>query len=319
MRFLKAIAVASFLISINLSAQVEFRNKEVSITNENDVYLLMNFDKYYSNGVFLNYRWSPRGDSTKGGVKRVYTLGLSHRFWTPQDVTITRSQFYYRPYAGMLNVSYRDASFYGENSRLMYGVDAGVTGKPSGAQAFQEGYHNLFGFPDPEGWDTQISTGFVADFKLEFNYQFQLIPSEIDLVTSTSGSLGNAFTNLRQRVDLRFGNLKSLRHSSFFNALIGEGSDAIEKHSYFFAGYGIEAVGHNVTIEGHVFDDDSPITEEIVPWVRHLRLGFVTNTQHSTFRVLYNWLSREVKTRAGRHSYISFQLDLRLPFKGVTP
>lgn len=315
MRFLTALAIASFLISLNLTAQSEYRNKEISITNENDVYLLLNYDKYYSNGAFLRYRFSPE---TKEEFKRVYALGIAHRFWTPQDVTIQSPRFYYRPYAGMLNLEFRSSNFFGANQRVAYGVDAGIIGKASGAQAFQEGYHKLFGFPDPKGWETQISSGFVADFKLEYNRQFQLKPQKFDLITSTSISVGNGFTNAVQRVDFRIGKLRSIRYSSFFDALIGEGSDKIEKHSYFFLGYGVEAVGHNVTIEGHVFGDESPITEEIVPWVRHLRLGFATNSQYSTFKVIYNWLSKEVQsTKAGRHSYITLQLDLRLPFKNA--
>lgn len=314
MRFLAAIVFASFTISFNLMAQSEYRNKEISITNENDVYLLLNYDRYYSNGIFLRYRFSPE---TKESFKKVYTFGIAHRFWTPQDVTIQNPRFYYRPYAGMLNVEFRSSIFFGLNQRVAYGVDAGIIGKSSGAQSIQEGYHKFFGLPYPDGWETQISNGFVADFKLEYNRQFQLKPERLDLITSTSVSVGNGFTNALQRIDFRIGKLKNIRYSSFFNALIGEGSDKIERHSYFFLGYGLEAVGHNVTIEGHVFGDESPITEEVVPWVRHLRLGFATNSQYSTFKVIYNWLSQEVRTRAGRHSYITLQLDLRLPFKNT--
>lgn len=310
MRFHKLILAASFLITSFSQAQTEFRNREFSITNENDVYLLLNNDKYYSNGVFLDYRFSPPSDTNT--VKRVIGLGLAHRFWTPQDVTIANPELYWRPYAGLFSLRAESSGFYGENRRFMYGLEMGLMGKGSGAQAFQEGYHKLFGFPDPQGWDTQIASGFIIDFKLQYDYQFVLSPGLLDLISGTSVSVGNGFTNARQRLDMRIGKLRSLRYSSFFDALIGEGSDKVTTHNYFFLGYGIEVVGHNATIEGHAFGDDSPLTKSIVPWVRHLRLGFATNSETTGFRVVYNWLSEEVKGRAGRHAYISLELNLRM-------
>lgn len=314
MRLLGAIVVASFLFTARLDAQTEYRNRGFSIANENDVYLLLSYDRYYSNGIFLDYRFSPylkTGDTAS--TKRVYRFGLMHRFWTPQDVTIVNSEHYWRPYAGMLNLNFRSAEFYGLNQRFEYGLDLGVIGKISGAQAFQEGYHKVFGFPNPQGWDTQISNGLIIDLKLEYNRQFIVRPGKIDMISSTQASLGNGFTNARQRIDFRFGKLQNLRHSAFFNALIGEGSDQVVTHTYFFLGYGLEVVGHNTTIQGHVFGDDSPLTFGVIPWIRHLRIGFATNSETSTLKFTYNWLSKEVKdSQAGRHAYIGFELDIRL-------
>jgi hypothetical protein len=36
--------------------QVKFRNQEIAIQNDNDVYLLTGQDRYYTNGININYR-----------------------------------------------------------------------------------------------------------------------------------------------------------------------------------------------------------------------------------------------------------------------
>lgn len=317
MRILRLTLLFCLLISFSIQAQTEYRNREFSFTNENDVYLMLSIDRYYSNGLFLNYRFSPeQAPPSDLRVKKIYDLAIAQRFWTPQDVRLRRIQDYWRPYAGMLHFAYRQSNFYSQQNRLMFGADIGVIGKASGAEAFQEWYHRAFGFDNPRGWDTQIANVFVIDAKLEYNRQFWLKPQKVDLISSSSLSVGNAFTHAIQRLDLRVGKLRDLRQSAFVNALIGEGSETIQTHSYFVLGYGIEAVGHNTTIEGHVFKEESPYTEEIVPWVRHLRLGFAFSSTTSTLKFTYNWLSREVKEDAGRHAYIALELQLRMLPKG---
>ena len=309
MRFLRPIVFASLLISFGLQAQTEFRNREFSIVNENDVYLFLGIDRYYSNGMFFNYRFLPK--NKKSSKKVIYEVGLAQRFWTPQDLRIINPEAYYRPYAGLLNGNFQVAEFPETYKRISYGIELGVMGKASGAQAFQEWYHKQFGFPQPQGWKNQIPNGFVFNFSLEYNRQFVLVPSRFDLITTSAMQLGNAFVNARQRIDLRFGHLRSLSKSAFVNALIGEGSRSMETHNYFFLGYGLEGVVHNATIQGHAFNANAPHTEEIMPWVRHMRLGWATSSENSTLKVTYNWLSKEVRGRAGRHAYIGLELQLR--------
>ena len=313
MRILCLSILLTFTVSLTAYSQTEYRDREFSLINENDVYLLLRIDRYYSNGTFFNYRFSKeKAPNVHLKTKRIYDIGLVQRFWTPQDVRIRRTRNMWRPYAGMTHLALRSSNFYHQNNRFMYGLDIGVVGRASGAQAFQEWYHGLLGFDDPQGWDTQINNGFVIDLKLEYNRQFFLIADKLDLITSTSLSIGNAFTNAVQRMDFRFGKLRNLRQSAFKNALIGEGSNTISAHAYFFAGYGIESVGHNTTIQGHVFKNGSPLTREIVPWVRHLRGGLAINTESYTLKFTYNWLSNELKEDGGRHSYIAIELQLRM-------
>ncbi len=311
----KSLSLFLFLsLVINLQAQESYKKHEFSFTNDNDVYLLKDSDKYYSNGMILNYRWSPaskfliEGDSSK----RVLDLEVAQKIYTPQDVLFRSFEIYDRPYAGLLYAGLSMSQFKNKTLRTSAGFKLGVVGDASGAQEFQEWYHNAVGFDSPRGWKFQIPNEVVFNFDLELNKQFFLVPDKLDVISSSELSFGSTFTHVLQRFDLRIGRLQWLSRSSFKNALIGKGSESTPRHFYFFLGYGLQYVLHNITIEGSIWNDDAIHTEDALPWVRHLRLGWAVNSHRTTFRMTYNWRGPEV-SGISRHAYISLELSLRFP------
>ncbi|MFY0591426.1 lipid A deacylase LpxR family protein [Roseivirga sp.] len=306
--------IAFFLcltISSGLYAQGSYKNSEFSFTNENDVYLLKDRDKYYSNGLITHFRWVPKSFRTDT-IKKIVDIEFSQKYYTPQDLLLRRVQNFDRPYAGLLYGGASFSTFKEKHRHSMLGVEIGIVGPASGAQGFQEWYHETFGFPAPRGWDFQIPNELVFNFKSEFNRQYQLKPGKWDLISSTDIALGTAFTHVYQRLDIRFGKLQFLRNSAFKNALIGPGSDEIPKHNYFFMGYGLQYVAHNITINGSIWNDNAPHTESIKPLVRHFRMGWASSSESATFKVTYNWSSPEVNGNE-RHAYLGFELQLRFP------
>lgn len=304
------------LITINLGAQVDYKSREFSITNDNDFYLLGDSDKYYSNGLILNYRWVPKEGlfTEEDSIKRIFDIELAQKLYTPQDLLFSNFLFYDRPYAGLLYTGFSLSQFKKKTSRAMIGLELGVVGKASGAQGFQEWYHNAVGFPRPRGWKFQIPNEFIFNFKTEFNKQFILAPGSLDVISSTEIFLGSAFTHIKQDFDFRVGKLQWLNQSSFTNALIGKRSEDIPRHNYLFIGYGLQYVLHNITIEGSIWDNDAIHTESVTPWVRHLRVGWVSSSDKATFKLIYNWSSPEVQN-ISRHAYLSFELQLRFASK----
>ena len=123
--------------------------------------------------------------------------------------------------------------------------------------------------------------------------------------------MGSGFTHLFQRVDIRFGELKSLSNSAFKNALIGRGSEKSGVHSFFFLDYGTQWVIHNILIEGSLWTDNAPHTEEVKPFVRHWRIGWATSSRNTTFKMIYNGLGPEV-TGNEVHGFVTLELALRL-------
>lgn len=297
-----------------LMAQTDYRVQEASIANENDVYTFRNQDKYYSNGLLFHFRFVPESGKwlspKSNDTKFIVDFELIHKFFTPQDVRFDDVDEYERPYAGWLNTGVSFSLFPSESVRWMYGAELGVVGKASGGEGLQTWYHNAVGFPKPRGWQYQIPNEPFVNLKAAFDKQFVVAPRTFDVVSSTEIKVGTGQTNAMQRVDFRLGKLFSLNNSAFKNALIGRGRSAFENRAYFFAGYGIQYVLHDITIQGSLWNDNAPHTEDIVPWVRHLRIGWAASSRNATFKMTYNWLSREVKN-ARSQAYIGFELLIR--------
>lgn len=304
-----------FPFTSGLYGQTDYYHQELSITTENDVYLLQNTDRYYSNGALIHFRFIPNkssflGISHKEEVKRIIEIELSQKFYTPKDLTLTDFVDYDRPYAGWLYTGLTISDFVKPNQLLSYGVELGVVGDVSGADGFQTWYHRNFGFPEPQGWDFQIRNELVFNLKANYSYQFPLLKNSIDLITSTSTMLGTGFINAMQQADIRFGKLQDLDESVFKNAIIGRRRNGFDRHAYLFVGYGAQWVGHNITIQGSLWKENSPHTEEIFSSVQRFRVGWAANSENTTFKMTYNWLSEEVKG-ARTHSYVGFELLIR--------
>lgn len=299
-----------------LMGQSVYRNQEFSFQNDNDAYTFRDSDKYYSNGIILNYRWivhpgeflSP--SNLPDSSKVIIETEMSYNHFTPGRLSLTNPDNFDRPYAGTICLGYHVKVFPRHNKEIDYGMDLALIGAASGAGVFQEWYHETFGFPIPKGWDYQIPSELTVNFKAAYKRQFKLISDRIDLISESATTLGTALINAKQMVDLRFGRLHSLDFSSFTNSLIGRSSRSFLHQSYFFAGIGVEYVAHNITIEGSLWNDNAPHTERTIPWVRHMRFGAIFNSENTTFSFVYNWLGPEVKNLSW-HSYVSLGLHLR--------
>ena len=304
------------LFSQELSGQVAYRDQEFSIRNDNDVYTFRNSDKYYSNGLILNYRWIVEPDKMlipsklSDSSKVIIETELSHKFFTPRFLTQEDVEHFDRPYAGTISAGYYIKVFPKVDREFRYGLDLTLIGSASGAEGFQTWYHEYFGFPTPQGWNYQIPNELTVNFKGAYLHQFKLVGDAIDLVSETSATLGTALINAKQVVHFRFGRLQALNFSSFANSLIGRGSRNFLEQGYFFAGVGVEYVVHNITIQGSLWNDNALHTENIVPWIRHMRFGAAFSGDRSTFRLVYNWLGPEVKNLKW-HSYFGLELQLR--------
>jgi len=313
---IKAVSILFILfLPIVVSGQTVYRDQELSIITDNDVYLLQNKDGYYSNGLILNYRFVPRPGTfyrakRNDSIKYIINIELAHKFYTPYDIKLTDVRNFDRPYAGTLNASLGVTKFVAKDVAWSYGFDFGVVGKASGAEVFQTWYHNWANFPEPQGWKYQVKNEMYLNLKGEFNKQFFLLPRTIDIVTYSKSSLGTTRFNIDNGLDLRIGKLQSINQSAFKNSLIGKGSDNFVGHNYLFVGLGAEYVIHNTLIQGSIWSDKDPHTEESVNWVKHWRIGWAANSENTTFKMTYYHLSSEV-VGADVHAYIGFELNLR--------
>lgn len=152
----------------------------LSISWDND--LLTGTDKGYTNGGRLSYL-SPSAERDddcmlclaknarnslewlpvigQPGNSHTVTISLTQLMVTPEDIEATEPVFDDLPYVGYLSGSATLWSM-GTGSLTGFGVELGVVGPDSGAEATQKWVHKLTGSTDPKGWDNQLGSDVTA-------------------------------------------------------------------------------------------------------------------------------------------------------------
>lgn len=143
----------------------------------------------------------------EGHENRV-TYRLSHRTFTPPDITLPEPLPGDTPYSGVLLA---DVAIYSKTpkSQHTFLLAAGAAGPVTGAEYVQEVLHEWLDAPTPMGWDTQLGNEFLINLGYAYDYRLMSLGepggSGLDLSTGAAGALGNYITSAQGSLTLRFG------------------------------------------------------------------------------------------------------------------
>jgi hypothetical protein len=282
-------------------------------------------DKYYVNGLRLGWT-SPTGElpdfiSNIGhgvwgdGLQRL-SIDLSQSIFTPANTLQVPPDPTDRPYAGVL-VSDVTLVQDTDTTRSVIGLQVGLVGPGSGAEAVQNGFHDLIGFGHTLGWGNQLHNEPLGELLGQRTWRLQITPIA-GLETEALPTLEAGVGNLRDYV--LAGSI--FRIGQGLNADFGaarvqpglSGSDAYVSDRpfgwYFFTGFDGQAVAHDLTIDGNTFQP-SPSAQR-VPLVGELEGGLailVAGTRISYAQVLQ---TEEVRGQhGGPHQFGSLAMAVK--------
>lgn len=293
------------------SAQKQFLSRALQVENENDAYTLnLTRDQYYTNGVALRYRMVkdtlPTGSSLR---KVVRSYELHHRIYTPKRLGWTQLEQLDRPYAGQLTVAFAHLYFY-EKAFLKAQAEVGWMGPSLKTGDLQYNWHKTFGMQLPLAWQYEINDGPI--FNLYGTYATTLFSaSGLDLIVESNLAVGTTFSNLRQDLVLRIGNIKPIHTSTQYNGAVGlKNQPRGFREFYLFISPGVEYVAYNATIEGQLIGQSSFYTETRVPWVHQHRIGLLASWVAFDFGLIYYYRTKET-TEATPHRYVGIRMAQR--------
>jgi hypothetical protein len=209
-----------------------------------------------------------------------------------------------RPFAGWLYASVTGRVVHGD-TRHSFGIEAGVTGKPSLAQSVMEGYHELLGFWKPVGWSHQLA--FQPAASVTYGVEQLVAEARVggvraaDLTADAGAALGTLRTSAHAGAELRAGTW--LAHP--WRTRAGRGTSV-----YLRAGVRGEAVAHDLFLDGSLFGGDTArVTRR--PFVGRTRWG--VGIAHGPASIEYRVTAR---TRAydqepGGHPYGTVEITWR--------
>lgn len=301
-----------------VKAQTINYKSEFGFRSENDSYLAGGQDRYYTNGLTLNFKTALNPIKTKNENlnKMILELEAGQKIYNPQSGNIPNSIYVDRPFAGYLYAGASLNLLYHSESNLKLNLQGGTIGPASLAQEAQELMHDVVGFYKIDGWQWQVNNEFAINASAEFNYLINRIANDkVDFTANSYLNVGNTFSGAGVGLTFRSGAINPLfKSSSSQSRISGSASpkDLAEKEFFFYAKPTLNYVLYDATIQGGLFNKDKgPIVFDTKPLVFTQQFGaiFSQNRITADFSVLFK--TREVKSNAKPHQYGSIALFYR--------
>jgi len=293
--------IFSFLIIISISftglSQTSF-SKEISILTDNDLYTSTYRDRYYTNGLFINYRTLAKVKN-KNISKKIHSFQVGHMMYTPIKATLAFANTHDRPFAGYFYGEYGQSRFYNSQNILITKVQIGVIGPSAKGQGLQNFMHQIYNYPDATGWEHQIQNAFALNVNTTFiNYFKKASSSNFDLNSYHQIKAGTIFTSISTGLYSRIG-LKKLQHASnsvAFNANLNNKATQSFSESFIYIKPMLNYVVYDATVQGSFLNSTSPVTFDIMPMNFSLELGYTYYYRRFSYGYTFHFHTKKLKS-----------------------
>ncbi len=265
----KSVFNACSLLCLSVLSTSPAHADTISFTVDNDFFVGRDHD--YTSGLFFAYASSPKATTeelpmgflatwlpTLQHSQKTAIFKLGQSLWTPEDLKQKTPEPDQRPYAAVLFV--QAALFQqAENQSQQYRLRLGTTGENAKGEEVQNGFHNIGGSTDAQGWGYQIEDQAIIQAAYRFDRLLTLGNQhhKHSVNTSATGRLqvGNDQSEIALSIAARWGsNLNNIvgdigyTPSNYFNqaALPQTGTGY-----YVFAGIEARYRANDIYIEGN--------------------------------------------------------------------
>lgn len=312
------LAILSFTLCFNsVKAQDTFYKSEFGFRTDNDAYLAKGQDRYYTNGLFITFRHAADQSRLKASVnKKIWELEAGQKIYNPISGQINDIRQVDRPFAGYLYGAASMNWLYTSESNLKLGLQLGTIGPSSLGEDGQVLLHDLVGFYEIRGWESQVRDEFGVNATAEYNHLIHRSTNQkTDFTFTSNAQLGNTFTGAGVGILFRAGILNQLFNSASMAATLSNNSKTAplnEKEYFFYAKPSLHFVAYDATVEGGLFrEDKGPITFDVKPLVFSQQIGGMYSKNRWTIDFSLIFKSTEIKSKAKAHQYGSAALYYR--------
>lgn len=293
----------------NAYPQSSFKN-EFGFQTDNDAYLALQQDRYYTNGLFVTFRHATDQSRLRRSVnKKIWDIEFGHQIYNPITGSITDIKNIDRPFAAYLYVGGGLNWFYNSENSLKLSVRLSTMGPSALGKEVQETLHDMAGFYPVKGWDYQVHDEKGINTTLAYNHFLYRNKAEnTDFMLTSYLNAGNTFTGTGAGILFRTGAISPFSNSVSTNSIIannqGSESSRHKKELFFFLKPSLHLVAYDATIQGGMFvKDKGPITYDIKPVVFSQEVGVNYATSRWTLNFGVTFKSKEVESPAKGHKY----------------
>lgn len=313
---LKFFLAFTVLISFCLGSFAQSYKNEFGFKSDNDAYLFYGQDRYYTNGLFIYFRRAT--DQQKLGEKLeklTYEISAGQKMYNPVSGYRPDPATQDRPFAAYLYAGGNVNLFYKNERVLKAGLEVGTVGPDALGKDAQELLHKIVGFYEIDGWQYEIRNEMAVNLSAQYT---QLLHRAEDKHTDFSfegyANAGTTFSGAGAGVLFRAGRINQLFNSAYTNSVIGNNSKTeklVKSELFFYAKPQLNFVAYDATVQGSMFNDDSPVTFGVKRFVFAQQLGFNYSTPRFTFDFGLLFKSKEIKSVAKAHQYGTISMFYR--------
>lgn len=317
---MKNICLLTFLmlcLSFNSTySQNTFKN-EFGFQTDNDAYLGLGQDRYYTNGLFITFRHAADQSKLRKSVnKKIWEAEFGHKMYNPITGNITNINNIDRPFAAYLYAGGRINWLFHSEHSLKLSVQVGTIGPSARGKEIQETLHNLIGFYTIKGWEYQVNNEAGINTTLAYmHFLHRNKANNTDFTLTSYINAGNTFAGAGAGILFRTGTINPLFSSASTASKISNKSAAEpsnDRELFLFIKPSLHLVAYDATIRGGMFiKDKGPVTFHAQPVVFSQELGVKYAKNRWTLNFGVTFKSKEIKSTAKAHQYGSVAIYYR--------
>jgi lipid A 3-O-deacylase len=251
------------LFSQTIDNTASFRSMESAgyfrLHYENDFFTARDF--YYSQGINLEFCSPPLINNPVNLLLpkmknscTTFGLALEHAVYTPSSIRNTDIMFNDHPFAAYIMLKTFLISIDTLHSqRLSSTVSIGGIGPVAAGDAMQKSIHKWLKNIEPLGWEHQIKNDIILNYELNYERQLYKYKSCFQLSSLVKIQAGTLMNNAQIGCTVLSGKFNS-PYASF------ESTPQKTLRLYAYAQPLVKLVGYDATLQGGMFNNDSPYT-----------------------------------------------------------
>lgn len=287
---------------------------EVELRSDNDMYLFILQDQYYTNGLFINLRKTWDKSKLRSTEKnRLMEWELGHEIYNAYTAQIDSIEAVDRAITAHLYLAAGMHHYWAGEGYLSYKLAVGTIGKRAFGQPLQEGLHYLLNMYHASGWEYQLKNALTVDLSLSHHQLLARTANDVlDMSIQSKVRLGTYQLMAGTGPLFRLGRLRPFDQSAHLSSRLQSRDMYVPNEWYVFYRPEVHAMFYDATLQGGMFrDDKGPVTSEPRMWRISNNFGAVLANQRLTMKVQYHFLTKEAKQSFFRHQYGSVSLAYR--------
>ncbi|TCD04667.1 lipid A deacylase LpxR family protein [Pedobacter frigidisoli] len=313
---LKLYLVLVFIGFADLGYAQSYKN-ELVVISENDAYIDITSDHYYTNGFFIKYRHAMDGQKLKSGLaKQIIGFEVGQKIYNAYYSFAPNPATHDRPFSAYLYGEANLSRYYANKQMIKVSAQVGVSGKDALGEKFQKAFHRLVGQNKIDGWEYALNSEPTLNLGIDYNRLLAATDNGIfDITGTASAAVGNVITKAGIGSTLRFGRFNGMDNSAAFNSLVSNNNanNAKRKYELFLSiSPQLHLVAFDSSLQGGLFvKDKGPITFKPKPAVFTTQVGLAFAIARWTANYTATFTTNEVKDNAAGYRFAYYSLAYR--------